>query len=261
MNDVIQEVPISQMEIDPRQPRKQLGDLEGLKQSIQRYGILQPPVVTPVGSDRYLVLAGERRFTAARELGLPCITVVVRSVQEEERAYLQLVENLQREDLDPFEQAGVFRRLIEEYGISEEELGSRVGKSQDYVSRALTIADGIPEAIREEFYATSRKVSPSMLLEIARADSLPKQLRMWQRAKESHYTVKQARAERGGDKGQGKEDQHLQRPRREVIRLDSATVSVQCKKSVSGEEIVTILQDAAKYWQQKLALHRLKVDP
>src|SRR5690348_5326809 len=111
MDEVIQEVAIAQVELDPLQPRKDLGDLEGLKRSIQRYGILQPPVVTPAGPDHYRLLAGERRVTAARELGLSHLTVIIRTVDDHERRYLQLVENLQREDLDPFEQADTFRQL------------------------------------------------------------------------------------------------------------------------------------------------------
>src|SRR6266516_3855862 len=105
MEEEIRVVPLSHIEVDPSQPRKDLGDLEGLMASIGRYGIIQPPVVTPIGPDRYRLLAGERRWTAVKELNLPTIRVIIRTIEEHERNYLQLVENLQREDLDPFEQA------------------------------------------------------------------------------------------------------------------------------------------------------------
>src|SRR4051794_40546816 len=103
MEEQHREVDMSQIELDPNQPRKNLGDLEGLKASIQQHGIIQPPVVTPAGKDRFQILAGERRYTAAKELGHTSIWVIVRTVEEQQRRLLQLIENVQREDLDPFE--------------------------------------------------------------------------------------------------------------------------------------------------------------
>jgi ParB family chromosome partitioning protein len=256
MQDSIRQVPISQIEVDLDQPRKDMGDLEGLMASIGRYGIIQPPVVTTAGVDKYRILAGERRFTAARELGLASIPVIVRSVKEHERCYLQLVENLQREDLDPFEQAQSFRKLMSEYGLSEQQLGARVGKSQDHVSRALTIADNIPEEIRQEYYATSRKVAPSVLLEIARADTILKKMRMWQRARKGRYTVRQARAERANADGHLEGKASAPRPRPEMIQLANATVTVQCARSVSPEGILAILREATHRWETELRLAR-----
>jgi ParB family chromosome partitioning protein len=260
MEPVLRDVPIAQIERDPDQPRKELGDLEGLIASIGRYGILQPPVVTETETNQYRLLAGERRLTAAKELGHTTITVIVRTVEEQQRGYLQLVENLQREDLDPFEQAESFRKLMEEYGIGEEQLGARVGKSQDHVSRALTIASNIPPEIREEYYATSRKVSPSILLEIARADTPQKQRRMWESAKAGRLTVRQARAERAGAGTNIRGQQASQPPTRETIRLDRATITIRCKSEVDLDEIVEILQEAVSQCQKSLITPQAEED-
>jgi ParB family transcriptional regulator, chromosome partitioning protein len=257
MEEAIREVPASQVEIDPDQPRRGFGDLEGLKLSIRHNGILQPPVVTQLAPDRYRVLAGGRRVRAAQELGLPTIQVIIRSVDEHQRRYLQLVENLQREDLDPFEQADTFRQLMEQHGISEEALGERFGKSQDYVSKMLTIGSGIPEEIRQEYYATSRKVSPSILLEIPRAESESVKWAMWEHARDGHYTVKQARVERSEERSRG-EERSTPDALRQSIRLDQGTVVVRCNSAATMEQILEMLREAAKYWEQRMALSRLR---
>jgi ParB-like chromosome segregation protein Spo0J len=148
---------------------------------------------------------------------------------------------------------------MDQHGLTQEQLGTRIGKSQDTVSNALTIIEKIPQDIRDEFYETSRKVSAAVLLEIARADTVHQRRRMWERVKEGHYTVRQAREERGSRGGESGEEHDRQRPRREVIRLDNATVIVQCQISASGDEIVNFLQEATKVWQQRLALHTLRI--
>jgi ParB family transcriptional regulator, chromosome partitioning protein len=255
MEQVLCEVEIAQIELDPDQPRKDLGDLEGLKASIKQHGILQPPVVTPNGVDKYRILAGERRFTAARDLGQTTISVIVRSVEEQQRRFLQLVENMQREDLDPFEQADTFRTLMDEHSVSEEELGARLGKSQDHVSRALTIAAHIPDEIREEFYATSRKVSPSILLEIARAGNPDKQRRMWESAKNGHLTVRQARAARSASGAHHQDESAAERPTKETIRLENATVTVQCDGTAMPKEILEFLYEAAVRLEGEIGDH------
>src|SRR5689334_6665039 len=114
---------------DPNQPRKDIGDISGLKNSIQEHGILQPIVVSPLDQSRYLLIAGERRLTAAIELGMPTIPALVRSVHNHQRLELQLIENLHRKDLNPFEEAQGFKRLIDEFNLTQEQVGQRVSKS------------------------------------------------------------------------------------------------------------------------------------
>jgi hypothetical protein len=123
---------------------------------------------------------------------------------------------------------------------------------EDTVSNALTIVDKIPEAIREEFDETSRKVSPAILLEIARTGSADKQRRMWDRAKNGRLTVRQARAARSANGAQSQEAPAAERPTRESITVENATVTVQCESSATLEEIREFLQQASSQWEGKL---------
>src|SRR5215510_6009148 len=114
---------------DPNQPRKDVGNISDLKNSIQEHGILQPIVVSPLDQSRYLLIAGERRLTAARQLGLTSIPALVRTTQDHQRLELQLIENLHRKDLSPFEEAQGFQRLIAEFNLTQEQVAQQVAKS------------------------------------------------------------------------------------------------------------------------------------
>jgi ParB family transcriptional regulator, chromosome partitioning protein len=203
MEESFRAVLVSQIELDPGQPRKDPGELEDLKRSIRERRVQQPPVVTPLGPDRHQLVLGWRCYLAVKALGEPTIQVIVRTVEEHQRLFLQLVENLQRVDLDPFELADAFRRLMDQHGLSEAELGAKVGKKQSEVSRILSVANGIPAEMRAEYYATSHKPSLALLVEIARAPSPALQRQMWEQARDGPYTVKQARAQRASAGAKG----------------------------------------------------------
>ena len=179
---------------DPHQPRKDLGDITDLKNSIQEHGIVQPIVVSPLDPSRYLLIAGERRLTATVELGMATIPALIRTVHDHQRLELQLVENLHRKDLNPFEEAQGFKRLIEEFNLTQEQVGQRVSKSVASVNQTLRILD-LPEMIRQNFQ-TSEKISKSVLLEIAKQPSIDQQLRLWEQAKKGDLTVKLARQQK-----------------------------------------------------------------
>ena len=160
---------MTQIEPDPDQPRRNLGDLSELAASIQELGVVQPIIVSVIAYERYRILAGERRYSAAKLAGLIRIPAIVRSVSEHRRLELQLVENLHRKDLDPFEEASSYQRLLDEFNLSHDELGRRLGKSQVSITESLRLLE-LPEAIRAEANqggGEGRKVSKSLLLEIA----------------------------------------------------------------------------------------------
>jgi ParB family chromosome partitioning protein len=185
------ELAVDEIEPDPDQPRKDLGDLSELKASIAHAGIIQPVIVTIVGEDRYRLLAGERRYTAARELGLPTVPAIIRSVEEHRRLELQIIENVQRKDLDALEEAQSYSRLMSEFNVTQEEVARRVGKDQSTVSRTIRVLD-LPEDIQAD-YAHAHKVSKSLLLEVARLDSEAEQRALWTRVKAGEVGLVQAR--------------------------------------------------------------------
>lgn len=181
---------LADIETDPEQPRKELGDLTDLMQSIQEHGLIHPIVVEPLDNRRYRILAGERRFSACKLAGLEIIPSLVRTIEEHQRLAFQLTENLTRKDLDPFEEAQGYRRLMDEFNLTQEEVGRRVGKSQPVVNETLRILD-LPQKFVED-YRTSDKLSKSLLLEITKQP--PEDwAQLWQSAKQGLLTVKKVR--------------------------------------------------------------------
>ncbi|MFU0832038.1 MAG: Stage 0 sporulation protein J [Oscillospiraceae bacterium] len=138
-------------EIEPNrgQPRREFDEesLQELAESIRQHGILQPLLVRPIVSGGYQIVAGERRWRAARIAQLKEVPAVVREMSDREVMQLALIENLQREDLNPLEEAQGYQSLIETYGMTQEEVASTVGKSRPAVANALRLLN-LPEEIR-----------------------------------------------------------------------------------------------------------------
>ena len=134
-------LPISQVESCAAQPRKQFDPdaLADLADSIRQHGIIQPLTVRKLQSGYYQIIAGERRWRAARMAGLSQVPVVVIEADDRKAMELAMIENLQREDLNPMEEAEGYRTLMEQYGLTQEETSQRVGKSRSAVANALRL--------------------------------------------------------------------------------------------------------------------------
>ena len=134
-------LPISQVESCAAQPRKQFDPdaLADLADSIRQHGIIQPLTVRKLQSGYYQIIAGERRWRAARMAGLRQVPVVVIEADDRKAMELAMIENLQREDLNPMEEAEGYRTLMEQYGLTQEETSQRVGKSRSAVANALRL--------------------------------------------------------------------------------------------------------------------------
>jgi ParB family chromosome partitioning protein len=145
------ELDVDGIDRNPRQPRRNFReeDLQELADSIREHGILQPLMVAqPQGSDDYVLIAGERRLEAAKMAGLDTVPAVVREATDEQLLVWALIENLQREDLNPMEAAEGYRQLAEDFGLSHEAIAERVGKSRSAVSNTLRLLN-LPEEVRE----------------------------------------------------------------------------------------------------------------
>ena len=134
-------LPISQVEPGLKQPRKRFDDeaLADLADSIRQHGVIQPLTVRRLSSGYYQIIAGERRWRAAKLAGLSEVPVVLIEADDRKVMELGLIENLQREDLNPMEEAGGYRVLMEEYGLTQEEVAQQVGKSRPAVANALRL--------------------------------------------------------------------------------------------------------------------------
>lgn len=146
------DVPIDRISPSPFQPRTRFDSerLDELARSINSQGLIEPLIVrpTPNASDSYQLIAGERRLRAARKAGLNVVPVLVRSLDDRRALEMSLVENLAREDLGPIDEARALLRLSREFGLPQEEIAQRIGKSRPYVSNAIRLLD-LPAAIVE----------------------------------------------------------------------------------------------------------------
>ncbi|SHM18271.1 ParB family protein [Caldanaerovirga acetigignens] len=141
-------IPVDAIKPNPYQPRKNFDDksLQDLIDSIKIYGVLQPIVVRRMGKNEYELIAGERRWRACLQAGLKEIPAVVRDVKETDSAIMALIENLQRENLNFIEEAEGYRQLIDEHGLTQEQLAERLGKSQSTIANKIRILK-MPEDI------------------------------------------------------------------------------------------------------------------
>ncbi len=161
-------ISIEQIDPNPNQPRQVMGDLSELMASIAEKGVLEPLVVRQRG-DRFQIVAGERRYQAAVQVGLRELPVVIRDADETEMLELALIENLQRKDLTPFEEAEALHGLAERCGYTHEDLARRLGKSRTSVTESLTLAS-MPEEIRT-LCRLADISSKSLLLQVVRQDT------------------------------------------------------------------------------------------
>lgn len=141
---------LSELEPNRSQPRKNFDDttISALADSIQEHGVLQPLLVRPLPMGGYQIVAGERRWRAARMIGLDEVPVIIRDMTELEAAQIALIENLQRENLNPLEEANGFRRLQDDFGMKQEDIARTVGRSRSAVANAIRLLR-LPEEVQE----------------------------------------------------------------------------------------------------------------
>lgn len=137
----LREVPVESIAPNPHQPRTYFDEeaLASLTASVAELGVLQPILVREIGDDRYELIAGERRWRAAKRAGLPSIPVVVRTVDEVLSLEQALVENLHREDLNPLEEAAAYQQLIEDFSLTQEQVAQKVGRSRSAIANTLRL--------------------------------------------------------------------------------------------------------------------------
>src|ERR671921_2341648 len=158
---------IEQLDPNPEQPRVEIGDLSELISSVRERGVLEPLLVKPSAiKGRWMIIAGERRWRAATAAGLRDVPCIEMDVDDAAVAEIALIENMQRKDLTPWEEADGLAALCQRYGYTHEDVSKKVGKSRSTVTEAITLA-AIPEEIREECRRADINVK-SLLLEIVR---------------------------------------------------------------------------------------------
>ena len=184
--------PIEELKPHSRQPRKTFDDgkMAELVASIREKGVIQPLVVRLLG-DHYQIIAGERRWRAAQKAGLREIPVVIQDVSEDWALEVALIENIQREDLNPIEEAEAYRNLIESFDLSQEEVAKRVGKDRSTVANALRLLR-LPEVVREDVLGNRMSMGHARaLLSLEDEDDL---LEARQQVVHKHLSVRETEA-------------------------------------------------------------------
>ena len=145
----VTEIAVSSIFANPNQPRKVFDEtaLRELADSISKHGVIMPIIVNKSG-DRYMIIAGERRFRASKMAGLDKVPVIVKTYSERQIKEISLIENLQREDLNPIEAANAMKSLMTDYGLTQEDLADRIGKSRPAIANTLRLLQLAPEVIK-----------------------------------------------------------------------------------------------------------------
>ncbi|MBP6874596.1 MAG: ParB/RepB/Spo0J family partition protein [Candidatus Eisenbacteria bacterium] len=232
-------IPLDAITPNPDQVRKHFDSqaLDDLAQSIREHGLLQPVIVKRAGGDGYILVAGERRYRAARAVGMRKIPALITNGNELE---LAIVENLQRENLRPIEEAEAFQALADRFRYTQEQLAAVVGKSRVSVAESLALLD-LPDEMKREC-RTSDIASKSQLLHIVRERDAQKRHGMWEAVKEGRLTVREARKQRGPKARAGRPKHHV-----ETIKLDdpAAVVTVRFSKATANrDEVLRALERA-----------------
>lgn len=191
-------IPIEQIQPNASQPRKDMGELDGLVESVREKGVLEPLLVRSLPeSEKYLIISGERRFQAARLAGLRELPCIEKEANDSETLEIALIENLQRKDLTPFEEADGLQALADQFGLTHEEIGRRVSKGRSSISESLALRS-IPDEIKA-LCIENNVLSKSQLLQVARQPSEAKMHDLVRRFALGTVNRDQARAERNPD--------------------------------------------------------------
>ena len=200
--------PVDQIRSNPEQPRQRFDEqgLEALAATIKEKGVLQPLLVRRIGN-RYELIAGERRLRAAKKAGLEEVPVLVREAEESDSLELSVLENIQREDLNPIEEARAYKQMLERLELTQEELARRVGKDRSSVANMIRLLH-LPKEIQEDLATGQLTAGHARALLGVDQDLL--QLKLWALIKEKGLSVREAEQYvhqcnqgKGGKKGRG----------------------------------------------------------
>lgn len=181
-------VPIDRIESNPQQPRLSFNQetLDELAASIREHGVLQPVLVRPIGSNRYQLVAGERRWRASKQAGLTTIPALIEDLDDDTALEISIIENLQREDISTLDEAAMYDRMVREHGYSIRKLADKLGKDKGYIENRLRLADA-PTEVRE--LVSLRKDTLSHAYELMKVDDPKKRRRLAEQVARGELTL------------------------------------------------------------------------
>ncbi len=232
---------VDEIRPNPEQPRKALGDLRELTESVREKGVLEPLLVRFIANEGcFYIISGERRYHAARAAGLREVPCIEKSVDDAETLEIALIENIQRKDLTAFEEADGLHRLATQFEYTHEDMAKKIGRARSSVTETLSLRN-IPESLRKKCIETG-VTSKSLLLQIARQPTEKKMAEMLHRILQGGLTRDEARRERR------EEQAGPQRPQPFIFHFepqnDAFKFRIQFKKShVSRDELISTLRE------------------
>ncbi|NJL27032.1 MAG: ParB/RepB/Spo0J family partition protein [Thermoanaerobaculia bacterium] len=239
-------VPISQIEPDANQPRSTMGDLSDLVASIRDKGILEPLLVRPIPEGNtsgrsYLIISGERRYRAAMQAGVVDVPVIVMEVGEDEALEIALIENLQRKDLTPFEEAEGYQALAERFNYTHEAIAEAVGKSRTVITESFALLQ-MSHKVRETAQALGIN-SKSLLLEVLKCDDEAEMVSLLEEVARRGLSRDDLRLQKRGEK----DGDELPRRRPFVFKLNAPDKSYSLalkfrQTQVSKDELIDVLE-------------------
>ena len=232
-------IDIDRIEPNPHQPRKNFGDLSEMVASIKEKGVLEPILVRAIDGGRFEIIAGERRYQASKLAGLRHVPSIEVDVDNRGMLEISLIENLQRKDLTPFEEAAAIQRLCDQFRYTHEEIARKLGKSRTVITEALSL-NRMPETVQERCRQADIE-SKSMLLQIVRQDTEEAMHQLVDRITGEGITREQAR------RFNKAEPSDERRPKRYVFRYSAEDEAFQFslsfpKPEVQKSELVSALQ-------------------
>ena len=235
-------IPIEEIETNPDQPRRSVGDLKELAASIESKGVLEPLLVRPLKSGRFRIIAGERRFRAALEAGLAEVPCIELDVPDNEVMEIALIENLHRRDLHPFEEAMGYSTLAETHGYTQQKIASSIGKSRVSITEALSLLD-IPEDVREECRRADIDAR-SVLIEIARLGDRRKMEAAIAAVQEgsTRDDLRESKKVAGSGKIRGRTFRFVYQPKDGPFKLNISFA----KSRVQRAELIDVLRDVIR---------------
>jgi ParB family chromosome partitioning protein len=229
------QVPLARIRLNPYQPRDLVrpDQLAELTESVREHGVLQPIVVRPLGGGSYELVAGERRFRAATAAGLREIPAIIREMDDKMSLALSLIENIQREDLNSIEQARGYRRLLDEFGITQGELAREIGKAQSTIANTLRLL-ALPTAILDS--VAQNEITEGHARAILMVESNEGRISLWREVVDRGLTVRETERRAASGKMPPISREIARKvPDKEVARLEeSLTLSLGTRVRLAG---------------------------
>jgi len=232
----IADIQIDDIVPNPEQPRESFHheEMEELIASIKEHGILQPLIVSPV-DDKYELIAGERRWRAAKMAGLRTVPAIVRSVKEQQKLELALIENIQRQNLNAIEEARAYKRLADEFGLTQEEVSKKVGKSRPQVANYIRLLE-LPLEIQES--VASGELPYTKARTLLALDSPREQVKLFKKIIRDKLTVRDTEERVGGKKSKPAAAKDVNLLSKEDELRSALGTKVEIKKRAEGGQIL-----------------------